>query len=65
MGQNVGQIMANVVKKVKKGALSIVFFVIFYMEDIFLSKKKSLHKHLSEKVKVNIARNATFEGHYG
>ena len=34
LGQNLGQIRSNVVKKVKKLGLSVVTFI-FYMENIF------------------------------
>ena len=37
-GQNLGQIMSHIVKKVEKQALSTVFLFIFYMEISFKGK---------------------------
>ena len=60
-GQNLGQIRSNVVKKVKKWALSIGFFYILHGE--YLLKQKVVAVKTSEsKFKANIARNATSEG---
>ena len=59
--QTLGQIMSNVVKKLKKRALSIGFFI-FYMENTFHSIKAVVVQTPEWKFKVNIARNVTFEG---
>ena len=61
LGQNLGQIMPNVKKKVKKRALSLGFFRILHRE--YLLKLKVVVVNTPEwKFKANIARNATFEG---
>ena len=61
LGQNLGQIRPNVVKKVKKWALSIAFFHILHGE--YLLKHKIVVLQTFEwKFKENIARNITFEG---
>ena len=61
LGQNLGQIRPNIVKKVKKWLLSIAFFCILHWE--YLLKKKIVVLQTSEwKFKENIARNITFEG---
>ena len=41
LGQNLGQIKPNIVKKVKKWALSIVSFFIFYMGNTFNKAESS------------------------
>ena len=62
--QILGQIRPNVVKKVKKQALSIGFFDILHGK--YLLKQKVLVVQIPQwKCKVNIARNATFEGRLG
>ena len=62
LGQNLGQIKPNVVKKVKKQALSISFFHILHGE--YLLKQKVVVVLTPEwKFKANIAANATFEGY--
>ena len=64
LGQNLGQIRPNVVKKIKKQALSISFFHILHGE--YLLKLKVVVVQILEwKFKANIDRNATFEGHLG
>ena len=61
LGQNLGQIRPNVVKKVKKWALLIVFIHILHGE--YLLKQKIVVLQTYEwKFKENIARNITFEG---
>ena len=56
-----GQIRPNVVKKVKKWALLIVFIHILHGE--YLLKQKIVVLQTYEwKFKENIARNITFEG---
>ena len=35
LGQNLGQIKSNVVKKIKKQALSMIFFFMFYIANTF------------------------------
>ena len=61
LGQNLGQIRPNVVKKVKKWALSIAFFSYFIWE--YLLKQTVVALQTSEwKFKENVARNITFEG---
>ena len=59
-----GQIRPDVAKKVKKQALSISFFHILHGEYL-LKQKVVVVKILEWKFKVNIARNATFEGRLG
>ena len=61
LGQNLGQIRPNVVKKVKKQALSISFFHILYGEYL-LNQKVLIVQILEWKFKASIARNETFEG---
>ena len=58
--QNLGQTKSNVVKKVKKLALSIGFFHILHGE--YLLKHKVVFVQTLWKFKGNIARNTTFEG---
>ena len=61
LGQNLGQIRSNVVKKVKKQALSIFFHI---LHGGYLLKQKEVVVQTPEwKSKANIARKATFEGH--
>ena len=64
MGQSLGQIRPNVVKKVKKPALSVSFLNILHGEYL-LKQKVVVVKILEWKFKRNIARNATFEGCLG
>ena len=45
LGQNLGQIRSNVVKKVKKLALSLSLFHVLHGEYL-LKKKVGLYKHL-------------------
>ena len=52
--------MPNVVKKVKKQALSIGFFH-FLFGEYLLKQKVVVAKTLESKFKTNIARNDTFE----
>ena len=60
---NLGQVRSNVVKKVKKRALSIVFFFFHILHGEYPLKQKLVVAKTSEwKFKANIARNATFEG---
>ena len=64
LGPHLGQIRPNVVKKVKKWALSIDFFHILHGE--YLLKQKAVVPEIPEwKFKANLARNATFEGCLG
>ena len=64
LGQNLGQIRPNVVKKVKKQALSISFFHILHGE--YLLKQKVVVVQILEwKFKANRARNVTFQGRLG
>ena len=59
LGQNLGQIMSNVVKKVKKQAISLGFFHILLGE--YLLKQKVVVVKPSEwKFMAIIARNAKF-----
>ena len=64
LGQNLCQIRPNVVKKVKKHALSVSFFHILHGEYL-LMQKVGVVKILEWKFKANIAENATFEGRLG
>ena len=64
LGQNLGQIRPNVVKKVKKQALSIRFFHILHGEYL-LKQKVMVIQILEWKFKANVARNATLEGCLG
>ena len=59
LGQTLGQIRANVVEKLKKWALSIVFSHILHGG--YLLKQKEVVVQTPEWK--FIARNATFEGH--
>ena len=52
--------MPNVVKKVKKQALSIGFFH-FLLGEYLLKQKVVVAQTLESKFKTNIARNDTFE----
>ena len=58
LGQTLGQIISDVVKKVKKRALSIGFFHILLGE----YQKVVVVQTPESKFKANLARNATFEG---
>ena len=65
LGQYLGQIRSNVVKKVKKQALSIVFFSYFKWGIPFTwrkAKKTVVVQTPEWKCKANIARNSTFKG---
>ena len=62
LGQNLGQIRLNIVKKLKKQALSIGFFYILHEE--YILKQKAVVLQTPEwKCKTNITRNTTSEGH--
>ena len=65
LGQNLGQIRPNIMKKVKKQALSISFFFIFYMGNYLLKQKVVVLvvQIIEWKFNANIARNSTLEGH--
>ena len=63
LGQNVGQIRSNVVKKVKKRVLSIIFFHILHC-GYPLMQKEVVVQRPEWKFKANISRNVTFEGHW-
>ena len=62
LGQNLHQIMSNIVKKVKKQAILLsFFFFIFYLGSICLLKQKLVVIKPPEwKFMAIIARNATF-----
>ena len=62
MKQNLDQIRSNVVKKVKKQALLIGFFI-FYMGEYLLKQNLVVVQTLEWKFKANITRNAPSEGH--
>ena len=48
LGHDLGQIRSNIVKKVRKQTLSIVFFIFLHEEYLLKEKdKKWLYKHLS------------------
>ena len=58
LGQNLGQISFNVVKKVKKTGIFQI------LHGGYLLKQKEVSLQTPElKFKEDIARNATFEGH--
>ena len=59
MGQNLGQIMSNVVKKVKKQAISLGFFHIL-LGDYLLKQEAVLVKAHEWKFMAIMARNAKF-----
>ena len=60
LGQNLGKISSCVLKNVKKLALSIRFFHIFYGE--YILKQDAVVVQTPEwKFKANIGRNATYE----
>ena len=62
LGQNFNQIRSNVVKKVKKLALSIAFSHILHGQ--YILKQEVVVVQTTEwKFKANVGRNATFEGH--
>ena len=65
LGKNLGEITPNIVKKVKKQALSISFFSYFGWEISVKAKKGVVLQVLEWKFKSNIARNSTFEGCLG
>ena len=65
LGQNLGQTKLNVVKKSKEtGILSIGFFHILH-GGYLLKEKVVIVQTPGWKCKVNISRNATFEGCQG
>ena len=64
LGQKLGQIRSNVMKTVKKRALSIDFVHILHGEYL-LKQKVVVVKTPEWKFKANLARNATFEGRLG
>ena len=59
LGQNLGQIMSNVVKKVKKQAISLGFFHIL-LGDYLLKQEAVVAKPPEWKFMAIIARNAKF-----
>ena len=59
--QNLGQIKSNVLKKVKKLALSIAFFHILHGEYL-LNEKLVVQQTPKWKFKAVIAKNVTFDG---
>ena len=60
LGQNLGQIMSNVVKKLKKQAISLGFFHILLGD--YLSKQEAVVVKPSEwKFMLIIAKNAKFQ----
>ena len=59
MGQNLGQIMSNVLKKVKKQAISLGVFRIS-LGDYLLKQEALVVKPLEWKFMPIIARNAKF-----
>ena len=61
LGQDLGQIRSNVVKKVRKLASSIGFFYILHVEKL-LKHKVVVVQTPEWKFKANIARNVAFEG---
>ena len=61
--KNLGQIMSNVVKKVKKLVLSINVFHMLHRK--YILKQEIVVAQTPEgKFKVNIARNTRFEGRH-
>ena len=59
LGQNLGQIMSNIVKKVKKQAISLGFFRIL-LGEYLLKQKVVVVKPPEWKFMAIIARNAKF-----
>ena len=59
LGQNLGQIMSNIVKKVKKQAISLGFFCIL-LGEYLLKQKVVVAKPPEWKFMVIIARNVKF-----
>ena len=59
LGQNLGQVMSNVVKKVKKQAISLVFFHIL-LGDYLLKQEAVVVKPPEWKFIAIIARNTEF-----
>ena len=59
LGQNLGQVMSNVVKKVKKQAISLVFFHIL-LGDYLLKQEAVVVKPPEWKFMAIIAGNAKF-----
>ena len=59
LGQNLGQIMCNVVKKVKKQAISLGFFHIL-LGECLLKQKVVVLKPPEWKFMAIVARNAKF-----
>ena len=59
LGQNLGQIMSNVVKKVKKQVISLGFFHIL-LEDYLLKQEVVVVKPAEWKFMAIKARNAKF-----
>ena len=59
LGQNLGQIMSNVVKKVKKQAISLGFFHIL-LGDYLLKQEAMVLKPPEQKFMAIIAKNAKF-----
>ena len=59
LGQNLGQIMSNVVKKVKKQVISLGFFS-YFTWDYLLKQEAVVVKPPEWKCMAIIARNAKF-----
>ena len=59
LGQNLGQVMSNVVKKVKKQAISLVFFHIL-LGDYLLKQEAVVVKPPEWKFIAIIAKNTKF-----
>ena len=59
LGQNLGQIMSNVVKKVKKQVISLGFFS-YFTWDYLLKQESVVVKPLDWKFIAIIARNTKF-----
>ena len=62
LGQNLGQIRSNVVKKNKETGISMGFFFIFCMRYTFASKKVVVIEIPEWKLKTKLARNTILEG---
>ena len=59
LGQNLGQIMSNIVKKVKKQVISLGFFS-YFTWDYLLKQEAVVVKPPEWKLMAIIARNAKF-----
>ena len=62
LGQNLGQIRSDVVKKVKKQALSKFFFSSYFACGISFKTNISGFTKFWVEIRASIARNATSEG---